>query len=112
MSSPVTPTHRAQPELLMPHGDAPKDVPEVVFLCGHNAGRSQTAAALLTHRAQGRVHVRSAGPAPTDSINPTVVAAMADACPVLLRGLTAPILGRAQLAALTATPTPATPTSA
>ena len=53
------------------------------------------------------MHVRSAGPAPTDSINPTVVAAMADACPVLLRGLTAPILGRAQLAALTATPTPA-----
>ena len=60
-----------------------------------------------THRAQGRVHVRSAGSAPTDSINPTVVAAMADACPVLLRGLTAPTLGRAQLAALTATPTPA-----
>jgi arsenate reductase len=52
------------------------NVPEVLFVCVHNAGRSQMAAALLSHRAQGRVHVRSAGSDPTDEINPAVVAAM------------------------------------
>jgi protein-tyrosine-phosphatase len=50
--------------------------PEVLFVCVHNAGRSQMAAALLHHHAAGRVHVRSAGSAPADSINPAVVAAM------------------------------------
>ena len=53
-----------------------KDVPEVLFVCVHNAGRSQMAAALLDHHAKGRVHVRSAGSAPRDKINPAVVAAM------------------------------------
>jgi arsenate reductase len=53
-----------------------KDVPEVLFVCVHNAGRSQMAAALLDHHAMGRVHVRSAGSAPGDRINPAVVAAM------------------------------------
>jgi arsenate reductase (thioredoxin) len=53
-----------------------KDVPEVLFVCVHNAGRSQMAAALLDHHAKGRVHVRSAGSAPGDRINPAVVAAM------------------------------------
>jgi protein-tyrosine-phosphatase len=53
-----------------------KPVPEVLFVCVHNAGRSQMAAALLSDRAQGRVHVRSAGSEPTDRINPAVVAAM------------------------------------
>ena len=53
-----------------------KDVPEVLFVCVHNAGRSQMAAALLDHHAKGRVHVRSAGSAPGDQINPAVVAAM------------------------------------
>jgi arsenate reductase (thioredoxin) len=53
-----------------------KPVPEVLFVCVHNAGRSQMAAALLSDRAQGRVHVRSAGSDPTDQINPAVVAAM------------------------------------
>jgi protein-tyrosine-phosphatase len=53
-----------------------KHVPEVLFVCVHNAGRSQMAAALLHHHAQGRVHVRSAGSAPTSEINPAVVAAM------------------------------------
>jgi protein-tyrosine-phosphatase len=48
----------------------------VLFVCVHNAGRSQMAAALLSHHAQGRVVVRSAGSAPADSINPAVVAAM------------------------------------
>jgi protein-tyrosine-phosphatase len=52
------------------------DVPEVLFVCVHNAGRSQMAAALLDHHAGGRVHVRSAGSAPADTINPAVVAVM------------------------------------
>jgi protein-tyrosine-phosphatase len=51
-------------------------VPEVLFVCVHNAGRSQMAAALLDHLAGGRVTVRSAGSEPADRINPRVVAAM------------------------------------
>lgn len=51
-------------------------VPEVLFVCVHNAGRSQMAAALLDHRANGAVHVRSAGSEPADRLNPAVVAAM------------------------------------
>lgn len=53
-------------------------VPEVLFVCVHNAGRSQMAAALLDHHAQRRVVVRSAGSAPAASINPAVVEAMAE----------------------------------
>ncbi|TYK46695.1 arsenate reductase ArsC [Actinomadura decatromicini] len=53
-------------------------VPEVLFVCVHNAGRSQMAAALLDHHAAGRVRVRSAGSAPADTINPAVVDAMAE----------------------------------
>jgi arsenate reductase (thioredoxin) len=53
-----------------------KEVPEVLFVCVHNAGRSQMAAALLDHHAKGHVHVRSAGSDPGDRINPAVVAAM------------------------------------
>ncbi|MGH3823040.1 MAG: arsenate reductase ArsC [Pseudonocardiaceae bacterium] len=53
-------------------------VPEVLFVCVHNAGRSQMAAALLDHHGQGRVHVRSAGSAPASEINPAVRAAMAE----------------------------------
>jgi len=53
-------------------------VPEVLFVCVHNAGRSQMAAALLDHYAQGRVTVRSAGSAPADQLNPDVIAAMAE----------------------------------
>jgi arsenate reductase (thioredoxin) len=52
------------------------DTPEVLFVCVHNAGRSQMAAALLDRHAQGRVHVRSAGSTPADEINPAVVTAM------------------------------------
>ena len=59
-------------------GKIAKDVPEVLFVCVHNAGRSQMAAALLDHYAEGRVHVRSAGSAPADEINPDVVDAMAE----------------------------------
>ena len=51
-------------------------VPEVLFVCIHNAGRSQMAAALLEHHAQGRVRVRSGGSAPADRINPAALAAM------------------------------------
>ena len=54
-----------------------KDTPEVLFVCVHNAGRSQMAAALLDHHAKGRVRVRSAGSDPADTLNPAVVAAMA-----------------------------------
>jgi len=54
------------------------DVPEVLFVCVHNAGRSQMAAALLNHRSHGDVHVRSAGSAPAAEINPAVVEAMAE----------------------------------
>jgi arsenate reductase len=52
------------------------DIPEVLFVCVHNAGRSQMAAALLDHHAAGRVRVRSAGSTPANEINPAVVAAM------------------------------------
>ncbi|KEI44583.1 arsenate reductase ArsC [Saccharopolyspora rectivirgula] len=50
--------------------------PEVLFVCVHNAGRSQMAAALLQHHSGGRVAVRSAGSAPADTINPAVVEVM------------------------------------
>jgi len=59
-------------------GAIAKDVPEVLFLCVHNAGRSQMAAALLEHHARGRVHVRSAGSQPAESINPAVLSVMAE----------------------------------
>jgi protein-tyrosine-phosphatase len=52
--------------------------PEVLFVCVHNAGRSQMAAALLAHNARGAVEVRSAGSAPAESINPAVREAMAE----------------------------------
>jgi protein-tyrosine-phosphatase len=54
------------------------DPPEVLFVCVHNAGRSQMAAALLDHHANGKVVVRSAGSDPADRLNPAVVAAMAE----------------------------------
>jgi arsenate reductase len=52
--------------------------PEVLFVCVHNAGRSQMAAALLAHHSGDRIVVRSAGSAPADDINPAVVEAMAE----------------------------------
>lgn len=57
-------------------GSVMKEVPEVLFVCVHNAGRSQMAAGLLDRHANGRVHVRSAGSTPASEINPAVVAAM------------------------------------
>ena len=53
-------------------------VPEVLFVCVHNAGRSQMAAGLLDQLSEGRVHVRTAGSEPADRINPAVVEAMAE----------------------------------
>jgi len=50
--------------------------PQVLFVCVHNAGRSQMAAALLDHLSHGRVSVKSAGSAPASQLNPTVVEAM------------------------------------
>lgn len=52
------------------------DIPQVLFVCVHNAGRSQMAAALLDRYAEGRVRVRSAGSTPANEINPAVVAVM------------------------------------
>ena len=53
-----------------------KEQPEVLFVCVHNAGRSQMAAGLVKLRSQGRIHVRSAGSAPGSEINPAVIEAM------------------------------------
>jgi arsenate reductase len=52
--------------------------PSVLFVCVHNAGRSQMAAGWLAHLAAGRVEVRSAGSLPADQINPVAVQAMAE----------------------------------
>ncbi|GIH95656.1 arsenate reductase ArsC [Planobispora siamensis] len=54
------------------------DRPSVLFVCVHNAGRSQMAAAWLAHLAQGRIEVRSAGSTPAGSVNPVAVRAMAE----------------------------------
>jgi protein-tyrosine-phosphatase len=51
-------------------------LPEVLFVCVHNAGRSQMAAAMLERQAEGRVQVISAGSEPADGLNPAVVRAM------------------------------------
>ena len=52
--------------------------PSVLFVCVHNAGRSQMAAAFLTHLSEGRVEVRSAGSVPAAAVNPAAVEAMAE----------------------------------
>ena len=52
--------------------------PQVLFVCVHNAGRSQMAAALVGLRSQGRIDVRSAGSSPADEINPSVVSVMSE----------------------------------
>ena len=54
------------------------DKPSVLFVCVHNAGRSQMAAGYLRHLGAGRIEVRSAGSAPADTVNPAAVAAMAE----------------------------------
>jgi protein-tyrosine-phosphatase len=57
-------------------GKLTKEQPEVLFVCTHNAGRSQMAAGLVKLRSEGRIHVRSAGSTPADEINPAAVEAM------------------------------------
>jgi arsenate reductase (thioredoxin) len=74
-------------------------VPEVLFVCVHNAGRSQMAAALLDRHAKGRVHVRSAGSDPADQINPAVLAAMAEWGVDLSKAFPKPITDQAVKAA-------------
>jgi protein-tyrosine-phosphatase len=59
-------------------GRVAKTVPELLFVCVHNAGRSQLAAALAEHLSGHRVHVRSAGSAPSGEINPLVVDVLAE----------------------------------
>ncbi len=59
-------------------GKIVSQVPEVLFVCVHNAGRSQMAAALLDQQAKGRVHVLSAGSQPASTLNPAVVEAMSE----------------------------------
>jgi arsenate reductase (thioredoxin) len=69
------------------------DVPHVLFVCTHNAGRSQMAAALLGHEAQGRVLVTSAGSHPARELNPAVVQAMAEIGLDLSREFPKPLTG-------------------
>jgi arsenate reductase (thioredoxin) len=64
--------------LAQAEGASVKEQPEVLFVCVHNAGRSQMAAGLVKLRSEGRIHVRSAGSAPGDEINPAVVEAMTE----------------------------------
>jgi len=59
-------------------GTIVKDLPEVLFVCVQNAGRSQMAAGLLRLRSEDGIHVRSAGSAPADEVNPLVLQAMAE----------------------------------
>jgi arsenate reductase (thioredoxin) len=72
--------HRFARERLKAFGQAEglftKEQPEVLFVCVHNAGRSQMAAGLVKLRSGGRIHVRSAGSDPGEEINPAVVEAM------------------------------------
>jgi len=62
--------------LAQAEGLVTKEMPEVLFVCVHNAGRSQMAAGLLKLRSKGRIQVRSAGSAPGETINPNAVEAM------------------------------------
>ena len=80
-------------------GPIAKVVPEVLFVCVHNAGRSQMAAGLLDQLAGGRVHVRSAGSDPADQVNPAVVEAMREVGVDLSKELPKPITDDAVRAA-------------
>jgi arsenate reductase len=75
------------------------ETPEVLFVCVHNAGRSQMAAALLDYHAQGKVCVRSAGSAPAEEINPAVVAVMDELGIDLSKEFPKPLTGEAVQAA-------------
>jgi arsenate reductase (thioredoxin) len=75
------------------------DIPEVLFVCVHNAGRSQMAAALLDHAAAGRVRVTSAGSQPASQINPAVVQVMAEIGLDISRAYPKPLTGEKVAAA-------------
>jgi arsenate reductase len=62
--------------LAQAEGKITKEQPEVLFVCVHNAGRSQMAAGLVKLRSQGRIHVRSAGSTPAGEVNPAAVEAL------------------------------------
>src|SRR3546814_19973560 len=64
--------------LAQSRGFIPKPVPEVLYVCVQNSGRSQMAAALTRYLAGGRVHVRSAGSQPGEGILPSVVAVLSE----------------------------------
>ena len=73
--------------------------PEVLFMCVHNEGRSQMAAALLQHHAAGRLLVRSARSDPAAEVNPAVVAAMAEVGIDISKEIPKPLTGKAARAA-------------
>jgi arsenate reductase len=75
------------------------DVPTVLFVCVHNAGRSQMAAALLDQEAGGRLRVTSAGSQPASELNPAVVQAMAEIGLDLSREFPRPLTGETVAAA-------------
>jgi arsenate reductase len=96
-------TYRFARERLRAYGQAEgaimKEVPEVLFVCVHNAGRSQMAAALLDMAAGGRVHVRSAGSTPAGEIHDNVVMAMDEVGADLAKEFPKPITDEAVRAA-------------
>jgi protein-tyrosine-phosphatase len=78
---PILVARQAKDELMaaaLADGRVAKAVPELLFICVHNAGRSQMAAALAEHLSARRVHVRSAGSAPTGEVNPLVIEVLAE----------------------------------
>jgi len=78
---PVLVARQAREQLMaaaQAEGRIAKPVPEILFVCVHNAGRSQMAAALAEHLSARRVHVRSAGSKPADSVNPSVIEVLAE----------------------------------
>jgi len=78
---PVLARHRAEDrlaDLARERDESRHPVPKVVFVCRHNEGRSQLAAALLDHHAKGRVDVRSTGTEPTGRLNPVAVQSLAE----------------------------------
>jgi protein-tyrosine-phosphatase len=77
----------------------PRRRPEILFVCVHNAGRSQMAAGLTSLRSAGRVSVRSAGSAPADEINPVAVAVMREVGVDLSAELPKPLTDEAARAA-------------
>ncbi len=77
----------------------PTDTPTVLFVCVHNAGRSQMAAAFTHMLSGGQVHVRSAGSEPADRLNPAVVEAMVEAGVDLSQAFPGPLTDEAVEAA-------------